>query len=355
MYFVRHFSGKILQFNKTARLTLIEIIRNEIRLPVKRTRFKFKNYLYPISVQSFIDDQNLKSKTIGRFNCNTYTIELNYTYCIDLPEDDFINLLKHELAHYLAYLEYGNTIEPHGEEFRKICKKYNWGQEISSATIEMKEPIDNKAFKMRSKYKKLIGLSKSDNIHEASLALEKANELMLTTHFIDHEQEYFVTELCQFKRKNSKIDSIYHIMQEMNFGLIFHYGNHSHSLETFGSIELINQSMEIYKFLNDSLDQIWLKQKKESNLKGIVAKNSFFYGFSKGVLSTLQLKKKNFTEDQKHALIKLEQLVNSASKMIYGRLSKIGSSGKANLQAESLGFKSGQSFNPNFIKHKYLT
>ncbi len=352
---MRHFSNKIIIFNKQAHKSLIEILKTEIGLEVKTKRFKYKNYLYPICVESFIDDQELKSKTLGRFNSNTYTIELNYTYCTGLSDQVLLDLLRHELAHYLTYLEYGNQVLPHGHEFNKICKKYNWGKNVSAATIEIIEDVKQSSNKVESRYKKLIALSKSDNIHEASLALEKANQLILENEFLDTEQIYYVHCLCEFKRKNSKIDSIYHIMQSMNFGVIFHYGNELHALESFGTKELVMQSQEIFNFLESSLDEIWKKQKRESNLKGLVAKNSFFAGFSKGVLSNLQSKKKGYCDEQKNALIKLELLVKDATKLIYGNVRSVGTSGKSNTKAESIGFSKGKSFNTNFKKHSYIT
>ncbi len=354
---MRHFSKNILQFNTQAIIDLKEIIRNETELDVKTKRFKYNKYLYPISVESFIDTQNLSSKTLGRFNSNTYTIELNYTYCSQISKEDYLNLLRHEFAHYLTYLKYGNSIKPHGVEFHQTCTKYNWDKEVSNATIELKKIDSKKQDKAQQIYKKLIALSKSDNIHEATLALEKANELILKHDFLntETEQEYFVKSLCKFKRKNSKIDSIYHIMQEMNFGLIFHYGNEFHNLETFGTRQLIKQSIEVFNFLNCSLDEIWKSKKKETKLKGLVAKNSFFYGFSKGVLSNLQDKKKRYSDEQKSALIKLELLIRDATQIIYGNTSKIGTSAKSNSKAESIGFNSGKSFNTNFKKHSYLT
>ena len=38
-------------------------------------------------------------------------------------QDRFDNILKHELAHFIAWERYGPHIEEHGPEFRKVCRE----------------------------------------------------------------------------------------------------------------------------------------------------------------------------------------------------------------------------------------
>ncbi len=351
---MRIYSELILEFNKKAKKDLVLILKNETSIEVNRSRFFLHGYYYPIIIESFIDESDKQVKTLGEFDFNTLSIRLNYSILKNLDKNEYLNILRHEFAHYLAYLHHGSNIDPHGSEFKDICMKNGWREEVYSASIESKK-IDQSQEKKKRKYEKLIKLSKSSNIHEASLALSKANEYMLELDDVETEDNiFYLDNLVFFKRKNSKLDTIYHIMKEMNFGVVFRYAQKEHSLETFGTKNLIEQSHEIYHFLDKSLDQIYKKNKESHKLKGLKAKNSFFRGFCLGVLENLKLKRKDYTAYQKKALIKLELLVNEAQDMIYGKLSRTHGNVETNKKVESLGFQSGKDFNTQYKKHTFL-
>ena len=65
------FSETTLAFIKKAEDLLREIIRTEVKLPVHRSRFEFKKYLYPIHIVVF------EGKEIGHFNHAYMQIALN--------------------------------------------------------------------------------------------------------------------------------------------------------------------------------------------------------------------------------------------------------------------------------------
>ncbi len=350
------FSREILKFNQKAKRDLRTIILNETEIDIRRSRFLINGYFYPLTIESFEDNQEKKVQTLGFFDSNTLTINLNFSILKTLNSETYLNLLKHEFAHYLTYINHGKEVAAHGSEFQNICKHLNWGTEVSSASIELKE-IDQSNEKKKDKYKKLMNLAKSSNIYEATLALEKAALLKIEEYqeSNDDDKSYFLDQLIQFKRRNHKIEAIYQIMKEMNFGLVFKYGQDHHLLESFGSKEQVNQSKEIFEFLNSSLDQIYKIEKIEKSLKGLRDKNSFFKGFCKGVISNLRQKESQLTKEHRNSLISLQLEVFNAQELIYGKLSTTYGQSNSNHRAESLGFQSGRNFDTNFKKHTYLT
>lgn len=87
------------------------------------------------------------SKYEGRINgnCNvqTKTITIDFDVLPKFTEDRLSGLFLHEVAHALCVKEDDNKTgkgydrEPHGKDFRKMCRKINVPKEFWTATIVM--------------------------------------------------------------------------------------------------------------------------------------------------------------------------------------------------------------------------
>ena len=144
---------------------------------VRRSRFLWKNYLYPIHVVVF------EGKEWGHFNAPYFQIALNRKLIYSAKDSVVRDILRHELAHYFTLLEYG-TVQPHGKEFHDICARFNFPDNVSAATMNLEtenlaKEGDLHSEKILGKVKKLLSLAASANAHEAELATVKANELLL--------------------------------------------------------------------------------------------------------------------------------------------------------------------------------
>lgn len=349
------FSNEILEFNQYCHNIIRDILKDISIVSVKTKRFSYKNMTYPIKVLSYIDERELKKNTLAYFCSETLQIQINYEVAKNLSKKELITLLKHELAHYLVYIMHGN-VEAHGTEFRNFCKSQNWGEEIHSATIS-KTKINEDIKRNKNKIQKLMSLSKSDNIHEATLALKKAQSLMFE-HNISFEEKktdslYYLEVLERFKRKTEKHQSIYSILESMEFALIFHYTNSGCQLETYGNLTQVTNAQEVYNYLNHCLDKIWIKTKEENNLKGLASKNSFFYGFTKGVRE--QLEQREISTIYKNQLIKHRKDLEIAQSLIYPVTAKQNRKKSLDLYSYKKGILEGKRFNASFKKHQYIS
>ena len=74
-----------------------------------------------------------KRAITGYANDERNAIELNkYILIFDWPDKPVVQILKHELMHFLAYQEYG--YHGHGKPFKELCKKHGIDPGTARAT-----------------------------------------------------------------------------------------------------------------------------------------------------------------------------------------------------------------------------
>ena len=76
---------------------------------------------------------------------------------------------------------------------------------------------------------------------------------------------------------------------------------------------------------------------RHANLKGTVAKNSFFLGMAKGYCNKIQALKREYNSEVTNALMVIEKKLIDAKAMVYPRLSSTKSSGNYCQQSSALG------------------
>ena len=292
------YSDTILAFLQKARERAKTILKDEVGLRVRGSRFFYNGYSYPLVILLFEDDRKL-----GYFDPNFYEIGLNKEVML---RDDLDDIIRHELAHYITWIIHG-PVRDHGKEFHDICRQYGWNKEISLAT-SIAAPQQSR---IASKIKKLLSLASSANRFEAEQATVKANELLMK-HNIDHlseESEMRVRRLITSKRASAKLQSIATILRTFLVYPVLNRGQESVSLEVFGVRENIEVAEYVAHFLDREFDSLW----KESGLKGAASKNSFFRGIADGYCKR--------APSQEHGLIKVENALMHALPMAYPHLS----------------------------------
>ncbi len=348
----------------------IERVREEIRalffleiesvFPVKfnRSRILYKNFQFPLNIVVFEDNTKL-----GYFDYRHYEIGISKKLMYSAFDNVIRNVIRHELAHYLAFLFYGPSIG-HGEKFKELCKLLNWNEEVSLAysnidleNLKIIEKESNKNIELLNKIKKLLALSASDNIHESEMATMKANQLLMEHNLslinqVEKESDVFVRRVLTANKKNAKHIAIYEILKTFYVSPVFNHGKGSFYLEIVGSKANTEIAEYVAHFLDSELERLWLIAKKTSKLSGVVAKNSFFRGISKGYTAKIQ-QLKNTSPNQKD-LITIDKNLMLSLKMVYNRLgSSYSSDLKSHDKAHHLGLETGSklSINPG-IKSK---
>lgn len=311
--------------------------------PVQRSRFQYKNYNYPIAVAFF------EGSELGRFNSSYLQIELNKNLIVQANELVFEDVLKHELAHYICYLEHGST-PAHGKEFQQTCEKLGFSPHIAAATVDLassnKMTLNTTEYdQLLKKIKKLLALAESNNPNEAELATLKANQILLKHNlkYVDLlEESIYLIRVLPRPRKDAKIQAIYEILRHFIVRPVISTGVNTCCLEISGSYVNIRLAEYISEFLDYELDRLWKLTRHEHQLKGLRAKNSFFMGIAKGFEEKAKSEQRSFSEDEQKTLIKIHSQLELCTRMIYRRLGSSASGCKTDLSAHSLGTDKGK-------------
>ena len=327
------------------------ILSKEIGCKVSGNRFydARQETSYPIKVVIY----NNKS-ILGYFNPDFY--ELGFHECLmHTSKEQLENVIKHELAHYITWIKYGASILPHGVEFRAFCQKLGWSEEVYSATICLEESVkaSDEESSVCRKVKKLMALASSSNRHEAELAMIKSQQLLLKhnmefTHIADEDDEpVFLRRVLKQKRENAKMRSIARILETFFVACVYNRSDEYIYLEILGSAANVEVADYVACVLQVEMDGLWSTAQKEANLRGAVAKNSFFLGLARGYCDKIQALKKEYTRDESTALMVIEKQLKCAKSMAYTHLSKSYSSGRHSAQASSLGEQMGRKLTIN--------
>ena len=325
---------------------LMKQILTDLGFSVGTTRFVFKNRFCPINIVVFEGTSDL-----GHFNPNYFQIALNRKLIYTAKDSVLRDILKHELAHYLTFLEFGQ-VQPHGPEFRATCARYNFPDEIAHATMNLEQANTDKVGDIDServleKVKKLLQLAQSSNAHEAELATLKANALLLRHNLDhlkigDHDEPLYMDRVLNQKRKDAKISAIYDMLRHFIVKTVISYSKNACCLEVSGTLTNVKLAVYIANFLDKEFDHLWEKAKTEHSLQGLRAKNSFFLGIAKGFEFKMQESKKQFTTHEQKALLVVEQDLNEKTKVIYRRLSFTRTGNNIDSHAGALGVASGK-------------
>lgn len=149
------------------------------------------------------------SAELGRWSSATRTLGVSQNLILKYPWAITIQVLKHEMAHQLSD-EFFRASGGHDHNFEKSCELLGVLPQFRKCKILLSQSLE--AFVCCSsdrigisryllKVEKLLALGKSSNSHEAELALQKANELMV---------KYNLEQLCSDQPE----DHLFHIIDE---------------------------------------------------------------------------------------------------------------------------------------------
>ncbi len=332
------YSSTYITFINRLNILAKKILSQEMHLRIRGNRFYLGNFSYPLQIVIFEDPQRL-----GYFKANLYEIGINKAI-ITAKLDVLMNLLRHEIAHYMMYIKYGQLEPDHGTQFRKLCKSYGWNQEayLARINLEKENTLDEVTDKILSRVKKLLALSSSSNTHESEAATLKVNELLLKYN-LEHMDtfnnlEMTLLRVLKEKRTSAKLQAISSIVRSFFVFTVINHGKTSVYLELFGSKTNVKIAEYVAHFLNHEMDKLW-NDKKKSNpkLKGLSSKNSFFRGLARGYKTKYMQK-----ASDKKALLTIAAHLNESIQMAFPKLTRSYSSFKHCEASSQLGIQTGQ-------------
>lgn len=319
------YSKKIFLFIEELKLTIKDILAREVGLKVFGDRFHDwgKRYSYPITVVIY-NNKNM----LGYFDPDFLEIGFHQRLMY-IDRGQLANIVRHEVAHFLAFIKYGGVILPHGREFKSICKELGWDEEVFRASMKLETeatlPNDRDSSVLR-KIEKLMALSTSSNPNEAEQALIKSQQLLLKhnleSKYIGSEEEFFVLKrILKQKRENSKMRAIAQILKTFFVSTVYTRGGDYIYLEILGDKVNIEIAEYVAGILELEFDRLWLQAQRQMHLKGTVAKNSFFLGIARGYCRKVESLMRSNQSEATSALMVIEKQLAEMRDRVYNRLS----------------------------------
>lgn len=351
------YSKKILTFIQYLKEAIVGILRREVGCRVENGRFSLMggrgSYLIKIAIFEH-------PKRVGYFDSEYCEIGIHKKFISARegePQKRLYNLLRHELAHYLAFILYGHC-EAHGWAFKSVCARYGWGEEVSSAVEVLQEPSVIQSIEVEDrvleKVQKLLALASSANPHEAELAALKSHELLLKHNMTmaqslskEDEEEYAVKRLYKLSKKNAKVNAISQILKFFFVTSIYCAYDELVCLEIFGTRSNVAIAEYVGIFLEREFDRLWDQARSANpNLKGLASKNSFFRGLAQGYCEKMESHRRSFSSSESQALALVEDNLEKKISWAFPHLRRNSSRYARHCEESSrLGLAAGQKLN----------
>jgi len=344
------YSQAIISFLRKIKKQAREILRDEVGAKVGKSRFTISSYTYPLNIVVFENPRHL-----GYFDADIYEIGIHKILMLSHNKEQLSAILRHEIAHYLTFIRYGTSVEDHGKEFRKTCRKCGWEKDVYGAStkgteIDMPSSLSTSALSLTRKIQKLLALGSSSNHHEAELATIKSQELMVKYNISkaeklldDDDDEMMVKRVLQHKRYSAKLEAMTTILRTFFVFPVINSGKSCVYLEVFGDPCNVITAEYVAAFLDKELENLWLSKKREKRMpKGLASKNSFFRGVAEGFCNKIKEQASKDTEKNSKALTVLTKDLERRVPMAYPRLRKRNSKHRHCSQGAALGNKVGK-------------
>lgn len=344
------YSKKIVQFIQEIQAAVRAILAREVGCSVTANRFyhRGKSSSYPINVVIYSN-----KRVLGYFDPEFYELGFNESL-METGREALHDIIRHELAHYIVYIEQGGNLLPHGKEFKAFCTKMGWKEEISKASFCLEEtaPLTSaKEDTILRKVEKLLALATSSNKNEREQALIKSQELLLK-HNLEaslstKEERVFLKRLFKQKKVDAKMQSIAKILATFFVAIVFHRGEAHTCLEIIGDSVNVEIAEYVATVLDKEFDTLWKEARKKSSLKGAAAKNAFFLGVAKGYVNKMQMIQEAYRKEVTNSLVLINKKLIEAKALVYPRLSTAKSRSQGQANARALGEKIGKALTIN--------
>ncbi len=348
----RIYSSTLQAFISKSIIFVKEILTQEFGVTLRRTRFSYQEYNYPISVALFED----KTK-IGQFDPTHLQILLNRNLFYTQTDNIIKDILRHEIAHYFTYIKYGSVGLDHGFFFKSTCHEFNLSPDIAAAKVDLNlimetRPLEIKNEQMLNTVKKLLKLAESSNKHEAELATIKANQILTKYHLENIDltsedlSETHVQVVLEMKKATQKHSAIAAILKTFHVYPVFTKNREGSALEVTGDALSVELAEYVASFLDQHLEFLWEQEAKENPFRrGVIFKNSFMRGVSAGYRNKLKATQTN--QEIKNALVLIDNSLQKRVAQVYPHLSKAKSSAKHDSTSYNSGIAAGSALSIN--------
>jgi len=257
-------------------------------------------------------------KEVGSWHPATRTLRLSRHLILESSWLVTLQVLKHEMAHQLCSELFGSREKGHGGDFQKGCDLLGVEAPFRRAKSSLPELQKELAKgdrlsvvgrKFIDKVEKLLALAQSPNENEATLAMQKANELIEKynlSFFAAGEKREFGYAIINRKRK--QIESyqrhICRILQDFFFVRVIMSSlydpitdQYHKTIELLGAKENVAIGEYCYFFLENKLVSLWRYNRHKFKGNARTERNSYFLGLLAGFYNKLQNHQDNMMEE----------------------------------------------------------
>lgn len=338
------YSKKLALFSAELNTAVRQILSREMGLKLTTRYFLYKNTYYSIEIVIYNHQ-----KALGYFDPEFRELGFHESL-MHASKTDLYNIIRHELAHYITFIEYGSLVLPHGNAFKTFCLSQGWGEEVFRASICLDEAVQEEKSEILRKVQKLMALAKSSNPHEAELAMVKSQQLLLKHNldnslFVEEGEKFYLKRVLKQGKMSAKMRAIAKILETFFVNIVFRRADNLVCLEILGNKVNVEIADYVAAVLDDEFENLWNQARKMSPLmKGQVAKNSFFQGIAKGYCNKIHSLQ---NASEKNALMVIEKMLVEAKDLVYPRLSKSTSNARSCPGSAALGELMGRSLTIN--------
>lgn len=335
---------------------------------------------YGIKMNAPVFEISDSKHKLGVWLPETRTIRLSSHLVLHHSWSITLQVLKHEMAHQLCSEFFTAAKNGHGEDFQNACELLGVLKEFRRAGTLLPEVVEEVASGLQvteqgrkciAKVEKLLALAGSANEHEATLAMQKANELIakynISSLHAGNEQSY-ASHIIDGKKKRiaSYQRHLCRILQDFFFVRVVMSSLYDPLRnETYKTIELLGTRENViiaeycYSFLDGKLHSLWSKNRKRFAGVTKTEKNSYFLGLLRGVSDNLLAQQQGKLGTPKvsntagELTVSPEKGLNAFVEMRFPRLRKRSSSGKG-VKIYRNTFNEGQQTGKNIAINKGL-
>lgn len=242
----------------------------------------------------------------GSFDPLDFEITISQMLIEECPWWVVVEVLKHEIAHLFVHSAFPDEDKPHGRRFNDVCESLNvadWarGATIGKTLAEMRTlfdwrtaRLDERTEKYRGRLAKLLALANSGNENEALVAMRRARELQdkhrLEELELGRPTRFVNLEINSGKQRHApyegRVTSIlinhYHVEAVYLSRYNAEKRCNEATVDIMGSREDVLLAEYVHGFLHKSAESLWQAHRKQNNVKGLRARNSFIRGILVG-------------------------------------------------------------------------
>jgi hypothetical protein len=261
-------------------------------------------WMYGIALRPPVIEVIASTRKWGCYRRNENTIQLSEELICRHSWDVVVQVLKHEMAHQAA-AELFSTPGGHGKAFRQAAEQLGLDPLFARASGDLPRTLssesieDKKAHRLNLRVRKLLSLASSGNEHEARLAMQKASLLIAKYNLEiirESDADAFQYRIIRLGKKNISayqrlIGSLLreHFFVEVVLSSSFDAENVQdwRTIELIGTRENLDNAEYVYHFLDNRLQNHWLRYKAEK-ANGCHSRKAFMLGMLNGFEKQLQ-------------------------------------------------------------------